>query len=90
MKESSCVDHSEVTCRSLASMSFSFRAEIQTSSISSLFGSRGASRISCNVNPGLSKSKVNDVIWKKSTYSELNISKIPINISAVYELKSIA
>ena len=62
MNDNSCVDHSLVTCLNLASISFSFKAEIQTSSMSSLLGSRGASRISFRQKPGLSKSNVNPVI----------------------------
>ncbi len=83
-KLSSCDDHSLVTCLSLASMSFSFRAgifnsnsnlinlsfagnqtkipEMHTSSMSSLFCSRGASRMSFRQNPGLSRSNVKPVM----------------------------
>ena len=62
IKDNSWVDHSLVTCLNLASMSFSFKAEIQTSSMSSLFGNKGASKISFRQYPGLSRSKVNPVI----------------------------
>ena len=62
INDSSWVDHSLVTALSLASISFSFKAEIQTSSMSSLLGKSGASRISLRQNPGLSKSNVKPVI----------------------------
>ena len=56
---SSWVLHSTTTPFILASMSFSFMAEIQMSSMSSLWGSNGASMMSLRENPGLSNSNLN-------------------------------